>query len=53
MDIAKIADLVGTACDETLTSLDGVLGVDWNDLGEVTIVTAEGTFRLTAKRLPD
>lgn len=53
MDEAKIAELVGNACDEVLTSLDGVTNVDWNDLGEVTIATEHGTYRGTFLLLVD
>lgn len=44
-DEAWVAETVADACEEVLTSLEGVLNIDWNDLGEVTIVTERGTFR--------
>lgn len=57
MDEAKIAELVAAACEEVYTSHDGILGVDWNDLGEVTIMTRQGdkatTFRLFVHQLGD
>lgn len=52
-DIARITEMVAQAADEVLTSLDGVLAVDWNDLGEVTIITDRCTFRATFMRLGD
>lgn len=57
IDAAGVAELVGTALDEMLTSLDGVLSVEWCDLGEVelTIETDQGAdrWRLTVDRVTE
>lgn len=60
MDEAAIAELVFDALDfavsrpEVVSEWQGdVSSVDWNDLGEVTIVTVAGTFRGTFIKLGD
>lgn len=57
IDAAGIAEMVGVALDEMLTSLDGVTSVEWRDLGEVdlTIQTAGGVdlWRLTIGRVTE
>lgn len=49
MDTATLAEMVSDALQDAV--LENVNLVDWNDLGELTIVTTSGTFRATFERL--
>ena len=52
-DLVQVTEQVAAACEEAVLTTAGWFSVDWNDLGEVTIVTRGGTFRFTGEKLED